>query len=91
MKKKIFNFFKDTEGKYWSKKYNKWIIPWKRLKFLNRKDEIYELKNYPIVYESIEEIKKEYPNRWLIPISPEIFVKHNNKYLKITELKEFYE
>lgn len=95
MYKIIFTFFsKVEEDKYWSKTKLKWVTPFK-FKILNSifninptKDK-YQVKNYPIVY-TTEEILKKYPNRWSIPTSPEILVKHNGCLLKITELKEIY-
>jgi hypothetical protein len=49
----------------------------------------FKVKSFPLIY-TLEEIKKLYPNRWLIPASPEILIKYNKRLYKVTELKEFY-
>ncbi len=84
--------------RYWSCDLKSWVIPYKFFKW------IYFYKNgitmiEPVKFEpvfapaiyTLDEIKKEYPNRWLIPIHPEILVKHDGKLLKFSELKQFYD
>jgi hypothetical protein len=50
----------------------------------------YRVVSYPVVL-SLAAVKAKYPNRWMIPVSPEIVVKHNGRIYKFSELKELYQ
>lgn len=77
------------ENKYWNVDLNKWVHGWKLENSKYKFPDKFKIISYPAIY-TLEDIKKEYPNRWLIPTSPEIIIKYNNKLYKITELKDIW-
>lgn len=100
----ISGFLRRSE-KYWSIKKGSWVEYFKidplyfyRITLFNKRTRytidikslpVFNPKSYPVIY-TPEELKERYPNRWIVPPSPDFLVKHEGRYYKITELKQFY-
>lgn len=92
MKKLLSGLF-DYENKYWSRSQKKWVTPFKGkyFKWLNAflPHKSFFPVSYPVVY-TPKELVAEYPNKWNIPVSPEIKVLHEGKLIGFSDFKQFY-